>query len=126
MNADELAALFVHVHCTHAAAFSPSGCLDRREQQRRSRSEISRIRADGWRDQRTKPRPHTRDRKFGFSFVVGTLKLEEETPAAAAALTSWEAAVADGKKKKGGNVIGNMIQPIILSQFFFSPRVGAR
>lgn len=123
LNADELAALFVHVHCTHAAAFSPCGCLDRRKR-RRSRSEISRIRADGWRDQRTKPRPHTRDRKFGCSFVVGTLKLEEETPAASAALTGREAAVADGYKKKGGCYRKH--DPANYSfTIFFSLRVGA-
>lgn len=77
LNADELPALFVLAHCTHTAAFFAvrmSRPHKRRREQSRSRSGISRIRADGRRDQRTKPWPHAHDRKFGCSFVVGTLK----------------------------------------------------
>lgn len=97
LNADELPALFVHAHCTHTAAFSSSGCLDHTNapppEQSRSRSEISRIRADGRRDQRTEPWPHAHD--VWLLFVVSTLKPEEKIQAAAAALTGWEAVVCE-------------------------------
>lgn len=86
---------------THCSVFSIrlSRPHERRREQSRSRSAISRIRADGRRDQRTKPWPHAHDRKFGCSFVVSTLKPEEKIPAAAAALTGWEAVVWNGNKK---------------------------
>lgn len=113
LNADELPALFVHSHCTHSAALPPpqmSRPHQRCCEQSRSRWEICRIRADGKRDQRTKPWPHAHDRKFGRSFVVDTFeKPEEKIPAGAVELTGWKAAL----------LSGDTIQPIILMRYIY-------